>query len=322
MKAIYLKHNELSLVDRHPPEIQEYDVLIKVVQAGICSTDLEIVKGYIPNFDGILGHEFVGVVEQVGSRVDKETWLGKRVTSTINIGCGVCAECVGSGSEHCPRRTVLGIHNRDGAFADYVAVPEVNLVAVPDEVPDLLAVLTEPLAAALRIREQLAVSPAEEIAVVGPGRLGMLIGWALSLSGNKVTMLGRRSQSLKLAEKWGLEGKMITDMPDNRFGFVVDSTGNDAGLAHALRITRPKGTIVLKSTYAGTAHVDLTKLVVAELNVVGSRCGPFEPALRLLKTGRAKQLNDLIDGEFNLGQGIEALQKAAEPDIRKILLHM
>lgn len=321
MKAIYLKDNQIRLTEQRIPQIKDNEVLIRVAQAGICSTDLEIVKGYIPNFDGILGHEFVGTVEQIGRNVNA-AWQGKRATSTINIGCNSCAECAGSGFTHCPDRTVVGIINRDGAFAEFIVVPESNLVSIPNNVSDKLAVFTEPLAAALKIREQLVVPPTEEIGVIGPGRLGMLIGWALSLSGNQVTMLGRRPESLELARRWGLGAEITEQIPDNRFGFVVDSTGNEAGLGHALRITRPKGTIVLKSTYAGPANVDLTKLVVAELNVVGSRCGPFEPAIRLLQTQQALKLLDLIDEEFNLDQGLEAFQVAEQSGIRKVLLNM
>ena len=222
--------------------------------------------------------------------------------------------------EHCPSRTVLGIHNRDGAFAEHLAVPEANLIEIPADVPDDLAVFTEPLAAALRIREQLRVPPSQKIAVVGPGRLGMLVGWVLSLAGNEVVMLGRREASLALGQQWGLATGLIEEAPDNGFDFVVETTGNEAGLAHALRITRPRGTIVLKSTYAGPANVDLTKLVVAELNVIGSRCGPFEPAVRLLQTPAASQITEMIDGRYALVDGLQAMKQAAEPGIRKILL--
>ena len=320
MKALTLHQNQLAISDINTPAIQPNEVLIKVSLAGICSTDLEIIKGYVPNFSGVLGHEFVGIIAEKGAEVSGRVALGQRVTATINIGCRACPVCLGDGAEHCPRRTVLGIINRDGIFAEYVAVPEANLVPIPADVPDHLAVFTEPLAAALRIREQLRVPPSQPVAVVGPGRLGMLVGWAMSLSGNRVVMLGRRAASLKLAQTWGLETGMIEDVGDNAFGFVVETTGNEAGLEHALRITRPQGTIVLKSTYAGPANVDLTKLVVAELNVVGSRCGPFEPAVRLLQTPRAQQILEMIEGEYALTDGLSAFEKAAEPGVRKILL--
>ncbi len=320
MNAITLKDNQLSLSNLSKPTLAADEVLIKISIAGICSTDLEIVKGYVPGFSGVLGHEFVGTVEAAGDAVEDPDWVGKRVTATINIGCRSCPTCMDAGVEHCPSRTVLGIHNRDGAFAEYIAVPEANLIEIPADVPDDLAVFTEPLAAALRIREQLRVPPSQKIAVVGPGRLGMLVGWVLSLAGNEVVMLGRRKASLALGQQWGLVTGLIEEAADNGFDFVVETTGNEAGLAHALRITRPRGTIVLKSTYAGPANVDLTKLVVAELNVIGSRCGPFEPAVRLLQTQAANQIVEMIDGRYALSDGLQAMKQAAEPGIRKILL--
>ncbi|MFK7802182.1 MAG: alcohol dehydrogenase catalytic domain-containing protein [Anaerolineae bacterium] len=319
MNALTLTNGQLSYSQIDKPTPLPSEALLKLDLAGVCSTDLEIVKGYVPGFSGVLGHEFVGTIEEIGDPT-KQSWLGKRATASINIGCQTCETCLSEGPEHCLQRTVLGIHQRDGAFADYMTVPIRNLVSVPDSVPNNLAVFTEPLAAALRIREQLCVPPSESIGVVGPGRLGMLIGWILSLAGNRVVMVGRRRESLKLAEKWDLETGLTEDVSDNAFNFVVETTGNDAGFAHALRITRPGGTIVLKSTYAGKSNVDLTKLVVGEIKVVGSRCGPFEPAVRLLATPAAVKLLDLIDGKFPLSEGAAAMQKAGEQGVRKILL--
>lgn len=322
MQALTLENGRLAVAAIPKPKLRPNELLIKVQRAGVCSTDLEIVKGYVAGFRGVLGHEFVGTVAAVGDGVDSATWLGRRVTATINIGCGRCAICLAAGPEHCPQRTVIGIHNRDGAFADYLAVPVGNLVPIPDDVPDNLAVFTEPLAAALRIREQLCVPPSEPVAVVGPGRLGMLVGWVMSLAGNRVTMLGRRPASLALAKKWGLEADLTENVADNGFNFVVETTGNEAGFAHALRMTKPQGTIVLKSTYAGRSNVDLTKLVVGEIKVVGSRCGPFKPAVRLLETPAAQRLLDLIDGQYALGDGVTAMERAAETGVRKILLRI
>lgn len=319
MHALFLENGRLALSTVARPRPKADELNIKISLAGVCSTDLEIVKGYVPGFSGILGHEFVGIVTEIGESANQQ-WLGKRVTATINIGCQRCATCLANGPEHCLQRTVLGIHNRDGAFADYLAVPVRNIIPIPDDVPDKLAVFTEPLAAALRIREQVRVSPSEPVAVVGPGRLGMLVGWVMSLTGNRVTMLGRRKESLELANKWGLETDLTGNVVDNAFNFVVETTGNEAGFAHALRITKPQGTIVLKSTYAGRANADLTKLVVGELTVVGSRCGPFEPAVRLLQTSAARQLLDLIDGEYPLAEGVAAMERAAETGVRKVIL--
>lgn len=315
MQALYVANGELSLrADLPMPAVGRDEALVKVLLAGICSTDLEIVKGYA-GFQGILGHEFVGIVEAAPD----EAWVGKRVVGTINVGCGECAVCLGEGPEHCPQRTVLGIINRPGVFADYVALPLANLIAVPGDVPDEPAVFTEPLAAALRIREQVVVRPTARVAVVGPGRLGMLVGQVLALAGGDVTMLGRSERSLALPRRLGLKSGVVDSVNDNSFDMVVEATGNEAGLAHALRLVRPLGTLVLKSTYAGAATVNLTKLVVDEITVVGSRCGPFEPALRLLSHWQM-EVGALIEAEYGLADGIAAFAHAAQPGARKVLL--
>lgn len=319
MNALFLEEGRLSWRGDCPiPTLGPEHALIRVLLAGVCSTDLEIVKGYAGGFHGIMGHEFVGVVEQVGSGRDS-LWIGRRVVGTINLGCWRCAVCLGSGPEHCPQRTVLGIIGKDGVFADYVTLPIANLLAVPDTVPDEEAVFTEPLAAALRIREQVAVRPSARAAVVGPGRLGMLISQVLALAGTDVTVLGRRAASLELPRELGLATGLVDEQPDNAYDLVVEATGNDAGFAHSLRIVRPRGTLVLKSTFHGQASLNLTKLVVAEITVVGSRCGPFAPALRLLEQ-RAVQVQPLIEAEYPLRDGVAALEHAARPGVRKVLL--
>ncbi|HFQ94060.1 MAG TPA: Zn-dependent alcohol dehydrogenase [Anaerolineae bacterium] len=316
MNGLYLANGELSYrPDLPQPQPDPDEALVRVTLAGICGTDLEMVKGYVPGFQGVLGHEFVGVVEESSDAA----WHGRRVVAGINIGCNKCQVCRREGPEHCPNRTVLGIHNRDGVFAEYVVVPLANLLPVPDDVPDEAAVFTEPLAAALRIREQVKAPPTAKTAVVGPGRLGLLIGQVLALAGTEVTMLGRREASLELPARLGLQTALVDSPPDDSFDFVVEATGNDAGFAHSLRLVRPLGTLILKSTFAGRSRIDLTKLVVGEINVVGSRCGPFAPALRLL----ARQEVDaqpLIDGEYPLSDGLAAFDHAARPGVRKILL--
>ena len=318
MNALVLENGKLRYRVRHPrPVVGIGEVLIRVSLAGICSTDLEIVKGY-GALGGVLGHEFVGVVAEIGPEVDAG-WLGKRVVGTINVGCQTCAVCLGSGAEHCPRRTVLGIMGRDGVFADFVALPVVNLLEVPDNVPDEAAVFTEPLAAALRIRDQLRIRPDDRIAVVGPGRLGLLIGLVLAVDGGDVTMLGRQMKSLELPADLGLRTALVDQQPDNSFDMVVEATGNEAGLTHSLRLLRPQGTMVLKSTFVGEPAIDLTKLVVAELTVVGSRCGPFAPALRLLASGAIPTAR-FVDARFALADGLAAMRMAAKPGVRKVLL--
>lgn len=319
MRALVLEDGHLGLcADAPQPEPAADDALIRVSLAGICSTDLELVKGYAGGFRGVLGHEFVGVVEAVGSAEAVE-WVGRRVVGGINLGCRRCTVCLGDGPEHCPNRKTLGIHNKDGVFADYLTLPVVNLLAVPEGVADEEVVFTEPLAAALRIREQIVVRPSARAAVVGPGRLGLLVAQVLALAGTDVTVLGRRAQSLELPRQLGLATGLVTEAADDSFDLVVEATGNDAGLAHSLRLARPRGTLVLKSTFAGQAHVNLTKLVVGEIAVVGSRCGPFAPALRLLERG-AVRVRPLIEAEYPLTDALAAFAHAARPGVRKVLL--
>ncbi|MFW5940190.1 MAG: MDR/zinc-dependent alcohol dehydrogenase-like family protein [Chloroflexota bacterium] len=315
MQALILKDGGLQYKkDYERPEPQADEALIRVRLAGICATDLEVVRGYA-GFEGVMGHEFVGMVEGAPDA----RWEGRRVVGGINLGCGRCATCLADGPEHCPHRTVLGIIDKDGVFADYVTLPMANLQPVPDGVPDEAAVFVEPLAAALRIREQVRVRPTADVAVVGPGRLGLLVGQVLALAGTRVTMLGRSEASLQLPQELGLGTGLAPDFAQDTFDFVVEATGNEAGLAEALRLVRPLGTLVMKSTFAGAATVDLTKLVVGEINVVGSRCGPFAPALRLLERGEVA-VEPLIDGEYPLSKAVEAFEHAARPGVRKILL--
>ena len=315
MQALYLTNGQLQYrADYLRPEPSPNEALIQILLAGICATDLEIVKGYA-QFEGVLGHEFVGRVVQAADA----TWLGQRVVGTINLGCRQCAECIERGPEHCPSRTVLGIANKDGIFADYVTLPLANLLPVPDEVADEAAVFTEPLAAALRIRDQIAIHTSAKVAVVGPGRLGMLIGQVIALSGTSVTMLGRRPESLVFPAGLGLQTGLVQHYPDNHFDLVIEATGNESGLAHSLRLVRPLGTILLKSTFYGPTTINLTKLVVGEITVVGSRCGPFAPALRLLAEKRI-EVQAMIEAEYPLADGVRAMEHAARPGVRKILL--
>lgn len=318
MRALKVSSGRLALDRNYPqPAPAAGEALVEVLLAGICSTDLEIVRGYAA-FSGVLGHEFVGRVQQVASEEDAR-WIGRRVVGSINIGCQTCDECLSRGPEHCPRRTVLGIHGRDGVFADYVTIPTANLLPVPDSVPDEAAVFTEPLAAALRIREQVLLKPTDRAAVVGPGRLGLLIGQVLVLGGTQVTMLGRRPAALELPRALGLQTMLVDEAADDSFDVVVEATGNGAGFAHALRLVRPLGTLVLKSTFAGRVDLDLTKLVVAEITVRGSRCGPFDPALRLLEAG-AVNVQVMVDARYSLDDGLDAFAHAALSGVRKVLL--
>ncbi|MFC1524522.1 alcohol dehydrogenase catalytic domain-containing protein [Thermodesulfobacteriota bacterium] len=315
MQALYVDKGILSIKKNlSVPERAKDEALIRVVVAGICATDLEIVKGYL-GFRGVPGHEFVGLVEEA----DDEQWIGKKVVGSINLGCGHCKVCRGAGPEHCPQRKVLGILGRDGAFAEYLVLPLVNLFEIPEGVSDQEAVFVEPLAAAMRICDQVAIHPSDRIAVVGPGRLGILIAQILGRTGAEVVLLGRRRESIHLAETLDLHCGEVGEIEDNSFDFVVEATGNPGGFAQSLRIVRPRGTLILKSTFAGRSELDLTKVVVAEINIVGSRCGPFAPALRLLATGDIR-VKELIEEEYPLSEGRAAFTHAARPGVKKVLL--
>jgi threonine dehydrogenase-like Zn-dependent dehydrogenase len=315
MQALSLKAGQLTyLRNVLPPKPGQDEALIKILIAGICSTDLEIVKGYA-DYEGILGHEFVGFVEDAAEAV----WIGRRVVGSINIGCQDCEVCHNDGPEHCLNRTVLGIHSHDGVFADYVTLPIDNLYQIPQSVSDEQAVFTEPLAAALRILEQVVASPSRRLAVIGPGKLGMLVAQVLALSGADPTVIGRRQSSLETARNLDMQTGLVEHLADNSFDLIVEATGNEAGLAQALRLVKPRGVLILKSTFSGISRIDLTKLVVGEVSVIGSRCGPFGPALRLLESGSIK-VDDMITASYKLSEGVAAFKHASQPGIRKILL--
>lgn len=315
MKALYLSPDGPALRFDHPaPRPRPGEALVRVELAGICATDLELIEGYA-GFEGVLGHEFVGVVEEVADR----RWVGRRVVGSINVGCGRCAVCASDEPEHCPHRTVLGIRGRDGAFAEFLTLPEANLFAVPEGLPDERAVFTEPLAAALAVRRHVDGMAGARVAVVGPGRLGLLIAQALAPLAPGLTVLGRRSESLALPARLGLATGLAQEAAADAFDLVVEATGNEDGLAESLRLVRPRGTLVLKSTFHGKAHVDLAKLVVGEVRVVGSRCGPFAPALELLAAG-AVAVEPLIEAEYPLAEALRAIEHAALPGVRKVLL--
>lgn len=328
MKALVLAPEGPAVVDDHPePRPAAGEVVLGVRLAGICATDLELVRGYKGGFRGVLGHEFVGEVLEVGDGVENG-WTGRRVVASINLGCGVCPDCRRDGPEHCSERRVLGILGRDGTFAERLAVPAANLFEVPGDLDDEQAVFTEPLAAAFQIRRQVQISSSARTAVLGPGRLGLLVGQVLALDGGRPVVLGRRAASLELPRRLGLATGLAADAEPEAFDLVVDTTGVPAGFAEALRLVRPRGTIVLKSTYAAAAGdlapvdltpIDLTPVVVDEIRVVGSRCGPFAPALRLLADG-AVEVCPLIDATYALADGLQALEHAGRTGVRKVLL--
>ena len=317
MQALRLKNGLSYCPDIPKPNVGADQALIRLKLAGICATDLELVKGYA-DFTGILGHEFVGVVEAVDNP-EHQQWLNRRVVGSINIGCNHCDICLKEGVEHCQNRKVLGIRGKDGVFAEYFTLPVANLYPVPDEVSDEAAVFTEPLAAAIRIVKQLESIPVKLIAVIGPGRLGLLIAKVLALAGCEVTVLGRSENSLVLPRCWQFKTALIQDIADNGFECVVDASGQISGFRQALRIIQPRGILLLKSTFSILEPIDLSKVVVAELTILGSRCGPFAEALTLLKQ-QLIPIESLIDGRYHLNQGLAAFDHAGKQGVRKILL--
>ncbi len=287
--------------------------LIKVRLAGVCSTDRQILQGYM-NFTGVLGHEFVGTVS-----AGPEQLIGQRVVGEINFGCGDCENCRRDLSRHCSQRRVMGILNADGAFAEYVAVPVRNLHAVAESICDEEAVFTEPLAAAFEILTQISLDPGDQVLVLGDGKLGNLCAQVMRLTGAKVTALGKHSEKLALIKKAGVRTILLDDWRSRPFDVVVEATGAASGLELALSAVRPRGTLILKSTIAAAHRVSLAPLVVNEINLIGSRCGPFADALEALA---AKQVSvtPLIEKVYALDDGVAALQHAARPETNKVLL--
>ena len=314
MRALWLQDRQLRLRDDVPmPEPAAGEALVRVLCAGICSTDLELVRGYYP-YSGVLGHEFVGVVESGPAQL-----CGRRVVGEINASCGACDQCARGQPTHCLQRTVLGILQRAGCFAQYLTLPAANLHIVPDEVSTTAATFTEPLAAALEIEAQVPLALRQRVLVVGAGRLGHLIAQTLALTGCELWVAGRAPAQLAWLAARGLHVCAAADAEPNAFDMAVECTGNAQGFALALRALRPRGTLVLKSTYAGSLTLDAAPIVVNELTVVGSRCGPFAPALQLLAAGRVL-VEPLVHARYALADGMAAFAHAAQPSVLKVLL--
>ncbi|HYH86666.1 MAG TPA: alcohol dehydrogenase catalytic domain-containing protein [Pyrinomonadaceae bacterium] len=318
MKALRFENSRLSVADVPAPS-REGEAVVRVRLAGVCNTDLEIVRGYA-GFEGTPGHEFVGVVE---SAPDAEELVGRRVVGEINAGCGRCELCRASDARHCPARTVLGIVGRDGAFAELLQLPAANLLIVPDEVTDERAVFCEPLAAACAITERVSISEEMRVAVVGDGKLGLLCAQALKvLTRARVVLVGRHQSKLDIARRRNIETLKAEDLPaslDRAFDVTVEASGSASGFATALRLLRPRGTLVLKSTFHGTTEISAAPVVVDEISIVGSRCGRFAPALELLRRD-AVDVDSFIHEVFPLSEGVRALEQAAAPGVLKVLL--
>lgn len=317
MRALVLDSHHTLTLQELPFEARPGECIVRVLAAGICGTDLQLLEGYA-GFEGIPGHEFVGVVEAVSDPHDAH-WVGQRVVGEINVGCGACAWCHAGTREHCPARTVVGIRGRSGAFAERLSLPAVNLHRVPDEIDDETAVFVEPVAAACRILEQVPMLRTTQAAVLGDGRLGQLIAQVLRTATDHVTLVGRHPHKLAIAESFGVTtvDPATTRLLDGYFDVVVDATGRANTLQRAIALARPRGTVVMKTTAHGEAPFAAWPAVVNEVTLVGSRCGPFATAIGHLAAGRV-QTRPLVTGRYPLEAYAAAF--AAARDGLKVLL--
>jgi len=307
MKALYFDDNGLTLRDDYPrPEPGLGECLIEVTLASICETDVQLTRGYM-GFAGVPGHEFVGVV-----REGPDELVGKRVVGEINCPCGECEMCKRGLGNHCPNRSVLGISNRDGCFAEYIALPAENLNVVPDNVSDEAAVFAEPLAAAVNVPELVHIKFGDRILVMGDGKLGLLIAAVLASDAHRVTIAGKHPEREVIIAEMARPVSVISpDELEPGYDIIVEATGTSPGLASALRLVAPRGTVVLKTTVAGKYDIDLSPVVINEVTVVGNRCGPFVPALRLLETGLVDP-RPLIEGTVDLAGARDMLESGAK----------
>ncbi|MGC9334001.1 MAG: MDR/zinc-dependent alcohol dehydrogenase-like family protein [Anaerolineae bacterium] len=305
----------LRFASDHPrPHPEPGEVRLRTLLAGICNTDLEVVRGYA-NFRGVLGHEFVAVVEEA----EDPSWVGQRVVGEINASCGVCDTCRAGRRTHCPHRTALGIRERDGALAECFCLPVENLHRVPDTITDQVAVFVEPLAAACQITDQVHVRPTDRVVVLGDGKLGLLVAQVLTLTGCDLLAIGRHPEKLDILAARGIPTRLAEDDPTAQADLVVECTGHAEGFQAARQILRPGGTLVLKSTYHGLVSSDLSQIVVDEIKIVGSRCGPFPAALHLLEQGLV-EVEPLIEAIYPLDEVLAAFEHAAQRGALKVLV--
>jgi alcohol dehydrogenase len=316
MLAVRLENRSVSVRSEAPPRRPPGSALIRLLQAGICNTDLELQRGYY-GFRGTPGHEFVGEVLEA----DDRTWIGERVVGEINLACGRCEWCAQGLGRHCPKRKVLGIVKHPGAFRELLTLPERNLHRIPKNIAIEHAVFVEPLAAACEILDQATIPRGAVVAVLGDGKLGLLVGQVLKAHGAEVHQYGRHKEKLRIAADLDIDTRMIRKKtPQAAYQWVVDATGSSAGLRQAITMTKPRGAVILKSTMHGLVRLDTAPVIVNEITLVGSRCGRFEPALKLLETGRVK-VESLISEVIPLARAREAFRRAAAPGVLKVLLH-
>jgi len=314
MKSVHLENGEVTVGDVARPRVPRGFALIHLLYGGVCNTDLELQRGYY-GFRGTPGHEFVGVVARAGER----RLVGKRVVGEINLACGNCAWCRRGLERHCPKRTVLGIVKHPGAFREYLTLPEKNLHVVPDEIPTEEAVFVEPLAAACEILDQVEIPKGAPVAILGDGKLGLLIAQVLHAHGAEVHQYGKHREKLRISEAAGVATELAKTLPTAAYDWVVDATGSPGGLQQAVGMTRPRGTVILKSTVHGLVGIDTAPVIVNELTLVGSRCGRFEPALRLLRSGKVR-VDSMISEVLPLNEASRAFDRAQQKGVLKVLL--
>ncbi|MGC8793694.1 MAG: MDR/zinc-dependent alcohol dehydrogenase-like family protein, partial [Bryobacteraceae bacterium] len=314
MLAVHIERGRVTVKNKPRPKRKPGWALLRLRVGGLCNTDLELLRGYY-GFRGTPGHEFVAEVVEV----DKPELVGRRVVGEINIACERCEWCARGLGRHCPARKVLGIAGQAGAFSEYFVLPEANLHPVPDGIEDELAVFTEPVAAACEILDQVQFPGGAKLAVLGDGKLGLLIAQVLHLHGLRVTVYGRHPEKLAVVAAVGIETARADRLPAACYDWVVEATGSREGLEQAVRMARPRGTLVMKSTVHGKVRLDTAPLVVNEITLVGSRCGRFEPALKLIAGGKLR-LREMISGEYPLARAQQAFRAAARPGALKILL--
>ncbi len=315
MLCVHLEKGKVTVINRPKPRRGKGHALVRLLCAGICNTDLELLRGYY-NFRGTPGHEFVGEVQEADNRF----LVGRRVVGEINLACGRCSFCRHGLQRHCPNRSVLGIDGKAGAFSEYITLPETNLHVVPRSVSNESATFVEPLAAALEILEQVRIPAAGTVAILGDGKLGLLIAQALHARGLEVHLYGRHRKKLAIAEAQGIRTFIpVKRLPQAAYRWVVEATGSSQGLSQAVGMAMPRGTVILKSTVHDASCVDTAQVVVHEITLVGSRCGPFAPAISLLRSGKIR-VEEMITDRLPLSRAPEAFHKASQNASLKVLL--